>query len=104
VATNQTLTSRPDSQHGAENNIDNESYRFDDWSRLVGATVEVRSEGSSPQTGFVDAASADGTIVWLCQAWPPARFLVEKAEGDEIWISPNQLRAESSAICHTSTT
>jgi hypothetical protein len=96
VTINQTLTPSPHARQGAGINDADRSYRFDDWSRLVGATVEVRSKGKAPQTGLVDDASADGTIVWLSQIWPPERFLVEKAEGDEIWISPTQLKAKPS--------
>lgn len=64
------------------------SYRFDDWQRLTGAIVEVRSKEKPARLGIVDAAAANGSMVWVCEFWPTERFIVDKAQGDEIWISP----------------
>lgn len=68
------------------------SCRVDEWHRLPGATVQVRSKGCPPRTGVVDAATADGSIIWINQGWPHTRILLEKADGHEIWITPTQLR------------
>lgn len=67
-------------------------YPFDEWDRLVGATVEVRLNGNRVRTGLVDAATPDGSIIWLSQDGPLDRVLIEKAQGYEMWISPAQLR------------
>lgn len=68
------------------------SYPFYDWSRLQGATVEVRQNGVVARYGFVDAATADGTTVWLAQEGLLGRVLIDKASGYEIRVAPAELQ------------
>lgn len=68
------------------------TYPFYDWALLTGAVVEVRRHGTLLGSGRVDAATPDGTIVWLAREGLTNRTLIDKASGFEIWIAPPQLR------------
>jgi hypothetical protein len=63
--------------------------RITDWTLLTGASIEVRQQGSPVCSGYVDAVTEDGTILWLR---PPAqnRRLFEKAEFYEAWASSDR--------------
>ena len=63
--------------------------RINDWTLLVGATVEIRQQGIPLCGGFVDAVTEDGTILWL-QAPTRSRQLYEKAEFYEAWVEENR--------------
>jgi hypothetical protein len=60
-----------------------------DWTILIGASVEIRQQGSPVCTGNVDAVTEDGKILWLR---PPAqdRRLFEKAEFYEAWAAEDR--------------
>ena len=63
--------------------------RITDWTLLTGTSIEIRRQGSSVCSGYVDAVTDDGTILWL---WPPAqnRRLFEKAESYEAWATEDR--------------
>lgn len=58
--------------------------RIEDWTLLIGADVEIRQQGAHICSGYVDAVTDDGGILWL---HGPAqnRRLFEKAEFYEAW-------------------
>jgi hypothetical protein len=60
-----------------------------DWTLLTGTSIEIRQQGSPVCSGYVDAVTADGTILWLR---PPAqnRRLFEKAEFYEAWATSDR--------------
>jgi hypothetical protein len=63
--------------------------RITDWTLLTGTSIEIRQQGSAICSGYVDAVTADGTILWLR---PPAqnRRLFEKAEFYEAWAASDR--------------
>ncbi|MBT2523561.1 hypothetical protein [Arthrobacter sp. ISL-28] len=63
--------------------------RINDWTLLVGASIEIRQHGLPLSTGHVDAVTDDGAILWL---QPPAqnRRLYEKAEFYEAWATEDR--------------
>lgn len=63
--------------------------RIDDWALLIGATVEMRQQGIPICSGYVDAVTQDGTILWL-QAPTRSRQLYEKAEFYEAWAGEDR--------------
>jgi hypothetical protein len=67
--------------------------QFNEWSMLVGARVEIRRSGQVFRAGDVDAVTADSRMLWLAPESPHGRILIEKAEGHEVWIRPEQLRS-----------
>jgi hypothetical protein len=58
--------------------------RVEDWVLLPGARVEIRQLGIPVCSGYVDAVTDDGKILWLC-ARGQTRRLFEKAESYEVW-------------------
>ncbi|MEV7649127.1 hypothetical protein [Arthrobacter sp. NPDC089319] len=69
------------------------SYIYDDWSRLVGADVEVRHRGNPLREGLIEAVTGDSKVAWLAQDGCHQRLMILKDEGYEIWLRPNQLNA-----------
>ena len=61
--------------------------RHDDWSRLIGATVEIRCQGDTVRTGLVDQATKDSNILWLAQKGNNPRKMIDKAQGYEAWAA-----------------
>ncbi|MDI3213725.1 hypothetical protein [Arthrobacter sp. AL12] len=59
--------------------------RHDDWSHLIGATVEIRRQGHTVRTGRVDHATKDSNILWLAQEGNNPRKMIDKAQGYEAW-------------------
>ncbi|WP_334172770.1 hypothetical protein [Sinomonas sp.] len=59
--------------------------RRDDWSQLVGRTVEVWFQGEQVATGVVDLAAADDTVLWLAAQGIQRRKLYDKLAGYEVW-------------------
>jgi hypothetical protein len=60
-----------------------------DWSDLRGATVEVRRNGAYFRTGRVEEATS--ALLWLAQEGVESRTIIDKLDGDEVWIEPQQL-------------
>jgi hypothetical protein len=82
------------------------AYPYHDWARLQGATVEVLRDGAVVRNGFVDAATADGTMVWLAQEGLSSRVLIDKPSGYEIRVAPDQLQRihlREQILCATGT-
>jgi hypothetical protein len=77
------------------------SYRWDDWSRLAGAEVEIHKRGRLVRSGVVDAVMPDATILWLAADCNGNRTLFESAEGYEVWADPHDLPDEnySAMLC-----
>lgn len=66
-------------------------FRVDDWFRLPAATVEIRHHGTYVRTARVDAATADSRMLWLSPEGVESRMLIDKLDGYEVWIDPEQL-------------
>jgi hypothetical protein len=73
------------------------SYRYDDWSRLAGAQVDVRVGNTLVCTGLVDSAMPDSSALWIAGEGPVERRLFLASDGYEIWIEPRPLRNAPSA-------
>lgn len=67
--------------------------KFDDWLRLPTSTVEIRRNGTFVRTARVDAATTDSRILWLAPDGVDARILIDKREGYEVWLEPQQLQS-----------
>lgn len=63
--------------------------RINDWTLLVGASIEIRQHGLTLCSRHVDAVTDDGTILWL-QPPVPNRRLYEKAEFYEAWATEDR--------------
>ena len=63
--------------------------RITDWTLLVGASIEIRQQGHPVCSGYVDAVTDNGSILWI---QPPAqnRRLFEKAEFYEAWATEDR--------------
>lgn len=61
-----------------------ELRRITDWTLLMGASVEIRQQGTPVCEGQVDAVTDDGDILWL-RTTAQNRRLFEKAEFYETW-------------------
>lgn len=63
--------------------------RIKDWTILPGASVEIRQQGATVCSGYVDAVTDDGKILWVSS---PAqnRRLFEKAEFFEAWAAEDR--------------
>ncbi|MFJ5956387.1 hypothetical protein ACIQC5_10550 [Paenarthrobacter sp. NPDC092416] len=61
------------------------------WSRLVGATVEIRKDGQLVRTGVVEHAMPDSSAIWLAADANNRRAMFASAENFEVWIQPRQL-------------
>ena len=68
-----------------------ETYRFRDWSRLIGIPVEVRKGFEHVRSGVVDDAMEDSSALWLAADASAGRALFAAAEGYEVWIRPREL-------------
>ncbi|MBT2551439.1 hypothetical protein [Arthrobacter sp. ISL-65] len=55
-----------------------------DWSMLVGRTVELRLDGRYVRTAEVEDATADDSIIWLRFDGNDGRKLISNTEGYEI--------------------
>lgn len=66
-------------------------FRVDDWFRLPAATVEIRQHGTYIRTARVDAATQDSRMLWLSPDGVDSRVLIDKLDGYEVWIDPEQL-------------
>lgn len=59
----------------------------EDWQFLVGCEVDVRRGRRLLRTGVIDAATDDGSIVWLSRQGVQERGLLTKSEGYDLWIT-----------------
>lgn len=64
----------------------------DEWQRLVGAEVDVRQFGRAVRKGTVDAATPDGSMVWVARQGVDERTLLHKADGHELWLAASELQ------------
>ena len=60
--------------------------RIRDCTLLPGASVEIRQQGTAVCSGYVDAVTDDGKILWLT-APAQDRRLFEKTEFYEAWAA-----------------
>ncbi|WP_249336069.1 hypothetical protein [Sinomonas gamaensis] len=59
--------------------------RREDWSQLVGRTVEVWLGANLVSTGIVDQATSDDMVVWIAAQGIQRRKLYDKLTGYEVW-------------------
>jgi hypothetical protein len=57
----------------------------EDWSQLIGRTVEVWLFGELITTGTVEQATADDTVIWIAAQGIQRRKLYDKLTGYEVW-------------------
>jgi hypothetical protein len=57
-----------------------------DWRLLPGANVEIRQQGTAVCSGYVDAVTDDGKIIWVTSLGQNRR-LYEKDEFYEAWAT-----------------
>lgn len=62
-------------------------HRQHEWLPVRGEAVQIRNNGRIIREGFVDAVTADGSILWLAADGAFPRQMVCKADGDEVWIT-----------------
>lgn len=67
------------------------NFRVDDWCLLPALTVEIRQYGTYVRNARVDAATPDSRMLWLSPEGVDARVLIDKLDGYEVWVSPEQL-------------
>lgn len=60
------------------------------WSRLIGATVQIRRNGRIIRTGTIDDAMADSTALWIAGDATQPRTMYEAARGIEVWADPKE--------------
>lgn len=65
------------------------------WSRLVGANVDVYRNGRFLRTGRVDMVTGDGEMAWIGQNGVDPRFMIDKAGGYELYLHHQPPRATS---------
>ena len=68
-----------------------EAFRVEDWFRLPTATVEIRRNGTHVRTARVEEATPDSRMLWLSPEGVDSRILIDKLDGYEVWIDPDQL-------------
>jgi hypothetical protein len=68
------------------------AYRYDSWSHLIGAFVEIRRNNQVFRTGFVDEAMPDSSALWLASDQSHSRILIDAAEGFEVWVESQELK------------
>jgi hypothetical protein len=64
--------------------------KIQDWSSLPGTDAEVWRNSILLATGTIDAVTEDSSIAWLFSHSTGERFLVERNNGIELRISPDQ--------------
>ncbi|MFE4835834.1 hypothetical protein ACFRAU_14285 [Arthrobacter sp. NPDC056691] len=67
------------------------SHRYDEWNLLIGAFVEIRKDQRFVRAGFVEDAMPDSSSLWLAASGTYTRTLLEKSEGYEVWVEPQEL-------------
>ena len=65
-----------------------------DWQRTRGQHVEIRRNGETVRTGTVDAVMPDGSILWISAQGVYTRTLVERADGNEVYMCDPWSRTE----------
>lgn len=63
--------------------------RITDWTVLTGTSIEIRQQGNPVCSGFVDAVTDDGAILWLRPVGQNRR-LFEKADFYEAWATEDR--------------
>lgn len=66
------------------------AFRVEDWFRLPTATVEIRRHGTYVRTARVEEATPDSRMLWLSPEGVEPRILIDKLDGYEVWIDPEQ--------------
>jgi hypothetical protein len=60
-------------------------HRCDEWSKLLGAHVEVRKNGAALRTGVVEAVMPDQSALWLGMTGNNPRCMIFSSDGYEMW-------------------
>lgn len=63
------------------------------WSRLVGATVEIRRDKRLVRTGIIEHVMPDSSALWIAADATNQRAIFCSADAFEVWIQPRPLRA-----------
>jgi hypothetical protein len=79
----------PESDEDNNNGKDNAALDMRpirDWTLLPGVNVEIRQQGTTVCSGYVDAVTDDGKIIWVISLGQNRR-LYEKDEFYEAWAT-----------------
>ena len=69
--------------------------RHDDWAAAIGGPVQIRRHGLTVQSGIVEDAMVDSSILWLRSSGVQPRRAFVRREGYEAWISPRHLQPDT---------
>lgn len=69
--------------------------RSKDWCAIVGGPAYVAQHGVVIHYGWVETATNDGSMAWVIGGSLESRRLLERTEGYELWIAPQQLQPDS---------
>jgi hypothetical protein len=61
------------------------------WEKTIGLEVEVHGLTGLYRRGIVDAATADGGIVWIAQCGAQERKLIDKHDGYKVYLAMEEL-------------
>lgn len=59
--------------------------RCDEWSKLLGAHVEIRRNGTALRSGVVEAVMPDQSALWLGMRGNNTRCMIFSSDGYEVW-------------------
>jgi hypothetical protein len=58
----------------------------EDWSKLIGRTVEVWFNGKRVAIGRIEEAASDDSVVWIAGEGNDTRKLYDRGTGYQIWV------------------
>lgn len=67
------------------------AYRHHDWSKLIGAFVEIRQNAQTLRSGYVEDVMPDSSALWLAADDQHGRAMYENARGHEVWVEQREL-------------
>jgi hypothetical protein len=69
-------------------------HKHHEWSLLINALVEIRCNGQTIRTGFVEYAMPNSSVLWIAADSNNPRQMFETAEGHEVWVTPQELSGD----------
>lgn len=69
-------------------------HKHHEWSLLINALVEIRYNGQTIRTGYVEDAMPDSSALWIAADNKNPRQIFEAAEGHEVWVTPQKLSGD----------
>ena len=87
-----SLAPAPDTLHGSQSGQGNAPHipsgrgLCEDWSKLIGRTVEVWLNGKCVAIGRIEEAASDDSVVWIAGQGNDTRKLYDRGTGYQIWV------------------